>query len=93
MGAEQKGNGMDYGHDLQFGLFLSPVLSSVDQTLELAQLADVTGLDLVTVQDHPYQAKHVDAWTLLSVIAARTTAVRVAANVTNLPLRPPVSTS
>lgn len=80
----------DYGHDLQFGLFLSPAVTSVDLTLELAQLADVTGLDLVTVQDHPYQAKHVDAWTLLSVIAARTTAVRVAANVVNLPLRPPV---
>jgi alkanesulfonate monooxygenase SsuD/methylene tetrahydromethanopterin reductase-like flavin-dependent oxidoreductase (luciferase family) len=80
----------DYGHDLQFGLFLSPEVTTVDQTLELALLADVTGLDLVTVQDHPYQARHLDAWTLLSVIAARTTAVRVAANVVNLPLRPPV---
>jgi alkanesulfonate monooxygenase SsuD/methylene tetrahydromethanopterin reductase-like flavin-dependent oxidoreductase (luciferase family)/hemerythrin-like domain-containing protein len=79
----------DYGHDLQFGLFLSPEAASVDETLELAQLAEVTGLDLVTVQDHPYQARHVDAWTLLSVIAARTTAVRVAPNVANLPLRPP----
>lgn len=80
----------DYGHDLQFGLFLSPEVTSTERTLELAQLADVTGLDLVTVQDHPYQAKHVDAWTLLSVIAARTSAVRVAANVVNLPLRSPV---
>ena len=80
----------DYGHDLQFGLFLSPEVTSTKRTLELAQLADVTGLDLVTVQDHPYQAKHVDAWTLLSVIAARTSAVRVAANVVNLPLRSPV---
>ena len=60
------------------------------RTLELAQLAEVSGLDLVTVQDHPYQAKHLDAWTLLSVIAARTTAIRVAPNVANLPLRPPV---
>ena len=39
--------------------------------LELALLADVSGLDLVTVQDHPYQSRHLDAWTLLSVIAAR----------------------
>ena len=44
----------------------------------------------MTIQDHPYQAKHLDAWTLLSVIAARTTSVRVALNVANLPLRPPV---
>jgi alkanesulfonate monooxygenase SsuD/methylene tetrahydromethanopterin reductase-like flavin-dependent oxidoreductase (luciferase family) len=44
----------------------------------------------VTIQDHPYQAKHLDTWTLLSFIAARTTSVRLAPNVANLPLRPPV---
>ena len=58
--------------------------------LELAAVAEVSGLDLVTVQDHPYQARHLDAWTLLSVIAARTSTVRVALNVANLPLRNPV---
>jgi hypothetical protein len=80
----------DYGHDLQFGIFPSPDATRAEQTLELAQLAEVTGLDLVSIQDHPYQAKHLDTWTLLSVIAARTTAVRVAPNVANLPLRHPV---
>ena len=80
----------DYGQELGFGLFLSPNVTDLEQTLELARLADVTGLDLVAVQDHPYQARHVDAWTLLSVIAARTTAVRVALDVANLPLRQPV---
>ncbi len=58
--------------------------------LELARLADVLGLDLVTFQDHPYQAKFLDTWTLLAVVAAQTTTVRVAPNVANLPLRPPV---
>lgn len=80
----------DYGHELQFGLFPSPDAAGAERTLELAQLADVTGLDLVTVQDHPYQARHLDAWTLLSVLAARTSVVRVAPNVANLPLRSPV---
>ncbi len=80
----------DYGHDLEFGVFLSPDAADAARTLELAQLADVLGLDLVTVQDHPYQAKHLDTWTLLSTIAARTSAVRVAPNVANLPLRQPV---
>ncbi len=79
----------DYGHHLEFGVFLSPDAVAAARTLELAQLADVLGYDLVTVQDHPYQAKHLDAWTLLSAIAARTSAVRVAPNVANLPLRPP----
>lgn len=80
----------DYGHDLQFGIFPSPDAAAAERTLELAMLAEVSGLDLVSVQDHPYQARHLDAWTLLSVIAARTTAIKVAPNVANLPLRPPV---
>src|SRR5690242_21485361 len=80
----------DYGQDLQFGIFPSPDAARADLVLELSEAADVAGLDLVTIQDHPYQAKHLDTWTLLSVIAARTTSVRVAPNVANLPLRPPV---
>ena len=80
----------DYGQDLQFGIFPSPDAASADLVLELSEAADVAGLDLVTIQDHPYQAKHLDTWTLLSVIAARTTSIRVAPNVANLPLRPPV---
>ena len=58
--------------------------------VELARLADVAGLDLVSFQDHPYQSAFLDTWTLLSVVAAQTTNVRVAPNVANLPLRPPV---
>jgi alkanesulfonate monooxygenase SsuD/methylene tetrahydromethanopterin reductase-like flavin-dependent oxidoreductase (luciferase family) len=80
----------DYGHELQFGVFLTPDSGSADRLLELAGLAEVLGLDLVTVQDHPYQARFLDTWTLLSVIAARTSSVRVAPNVANLPLRQPV---
>ena len=80
----------DYGHDLQFGIFPSPDATAAERTLELAQLAEVSGLDLVSVQDHPYQGRHLDTWTLLSVIAARTSAIRVAPNVANVPLRSPV---
>lgn len=80
----------DYGHELRFGLFPTPAADAPERVLELAQLADVAGLDLVSVQDHPYQAAHLDAWTLLSVIVARTAQVTVAPNVANLPLRSPV---
>ena len=79
----------DYGHELEFGIFPTPDASRLGQVLELAQLAEVRGLDLVSVQDHPYQAKHLDAWTLLSVIGARTSAVKLSPNVASLPLRPP----
>ena len=80
----------DYGHDLEFGLFPSPDAARAHHVLELAAVAEVSGLDLLTVQDHPYQARHLDAWTLLSVVAARTSTLRVAPNVANLPLRNPV---
>ena len=32
----------------------------------------MSGLDLVTFQDHPYQPRFLDTWTLLSVVAAKT---------------------
>jgi alkanesulfonate monooxygenase SsuD/methylene tetrahydromethanopterin reductase-like flavin-dependent oxidoreductase (luciferase family) len=80
----------DYRHDLQFGVFITPVAGRADAVVELARLADVVGLDIVSFQDHPYQANFLDTWTLLSVVAAQTTNVRVAPNVANLPLRPPI---
>jgi alkanesulfonate monooxygenase SsuD/methylene tetrahydromethanopterin reductase-like flavin-dependent oxidoreductase (luciferase family) len=81
----------DYRHDLQFGAFIVPVARQADAVVELSRLADVAGLDIVSFQDHPYQSAFLDTWTLLSVVAAATTNVRVAPNVANLPLRPPVT--
>lgn len=80
----------DYGHDLQFGVFVTPEADHNDRVIELAELADVSGLDLVTFQDHPYQARFLDTWTLISNVAARTSNVRLAPNVANVPMRPPV---
>jgi alkanesulfonate monooxygenase SsuD/methylene tetrahydromethanopterin reductase-like flavin-dependent oxidoreductase (luciferase family) len=79
----------DYRQDLRFGAFITPDAAEAPRTLELARLADAIGLDLVTVQDHPYQARHLDTWTLLAVMAAQTAQIRLAPNVANLPLRPP----
>ncbi|GAA0365527.1 LLM class flavin-dependent oxidoreductase [Micromonospora gifhornensis] len=79
----------DYGHDLIFGSFLTPGSADATQPVRLAVLSEQVGLDLVTFQDHPYQPAYLDTWTLMSFVAARTSRVRLAANVTNLPLRPP----
>jgi len=79
----------DYGHELEFGVFLPPAAEQFGETLQLAQAADVLGLELVSVQDHPYQSAFLDTWTLLTVLAAATSQVRVFPNVANLPLRPP----
>lgn len=80
----------DYGHDLRFGVFLTPSAGAVHHVVATAQLAEDLGFDAVTIQDHPYQPRHVDTWTLLSVIGAKTQRVIVSPNVANLPLRPPV---
>ena len=79
----------DYGHELQFGTFLTPDAANAEHVLELAAVTEVAGLELVTVQDHPYQSRFLDMWALLGEIAARTSSLRVAPNVANLPLRPP----
>lgn len=79
----------DYGHELIFGSFTTPGNDDPDRTVGLAVLAEQVGLDLVTFQDHPYQPRFLDTWTLLSFVAARTHRVHLSANVTNLPLRPP----
>jgi alkanesulfonate monooxygenase SsuD/methylene tetrahydromethanopterin reductase-like flavin-dependent oxidoreductase (luciferase family) len=79
----------DYGHDLLFGVFVPPSAEHADAVLALARRADEAGLDLVSVQDHPYNPQFLETWTLLTTIAAVTSRVRVFPNVANLPLRPP----
>jgi alkanesulfonate monooxygenase SsuD/methylene tetrahydromethanopterin reductase-like flavin-dependent oxidoreductase (luciferase family) len=79
----------DYGHDLQFGAFITPAAQPAQHAIALAVAADRAGLDLVTFQDHPYQPRFHDTWTLLSYVASRTSRVHVSGNVINLPLRQP----
>lgn len=79
----------DYGHDLKFGSFITPVAAQADAVVSLAVASEAAGLDLVTFQDHPYQSNFLDTWTLLSFVAARTERVSLAGNVLNLPLRNP----
>ncbi|ETK32696.1 LLM class flavin-dependent oxidoreductase [Microbispora sp. ATCC PTA-5024] len=79
----------DYGHELWFGAFLTPGAEGRHRLVRQAALAEEAGLDIVGVQDHPYQPAFLDAWTLLSVMAARTERIRLFPDVANLPLRPP----
>jgi alkanesulfonate monooxygenase SsuD/methylene tetrahydromethanopterin reductase-like flavin-dependent oxidoreductase (luciferase family) len=79
----------DYGQELLFGTFVTPSARSPRHVLDLAAAADQAGLDLVTFQDHPYQASFLDTWTLLTFIAARTDQIHISGNVLSLPLRPP----
>jgi alkanesulfonate monooxygenase SsuD/methylene tetrahydromethanopterin reductase-like flavin-dependent oxidoreductase (luciferase family) len=77
----------DHGREVKFGYFLIP--NAADPLLSTAQQVERLGLDYVGVQDHPYQRRFVDTWTLLAMIAATTSRVGVFPDVANLPLRPP----
>ena len=78
---------MDYGQPVRFGVFITPV--ATEQPLELARIADDLGFDVLGVQDHPYQRRFFDTWTLLTAMAMRTEHITVFRDVANLPLRPP----
>ena len=79
----------DYSHDLQFGFFLDPATGNPARTVEIAQILDELGYDLIGIQDHPYQAKHFDAMALIGYLLGQTERVRIFPDVANLPLRPP----
>ena len=77
----------DYGRAIKFGYFLIPNAHTL--LLPVAKEVEQLGLDYVAVQDHPYQRRFVDTWTLLSMIAAVTSRIGLFPDVANLPLRPP----
>jgi alkanesulfonate monooxygenase SsuD/methylene tetrahydromethanopterin reductase-like flavin-dependent oxidoreductase (luciferase family) len=72
-----------------FGISVAPEAAKWKDIEEVVTTADRVGLDLVGIQDHPYQWRFLDTWTLISVLAARTEQIRFFPDVANLPLRPP----
>src|SRR5438067_1804384 len=78
---------MDYGQPVRFGVFVTP--EATERPLKLAAIADELGFDVAGVQDHPYQRRFYDTWTLLTAMAMRTERITVFPDVANVPLRPP----
>jgi alkanesulfonate monooxygenase SsuD/methylene tetrahydromethanopterin reductase-like flavin-dependent oxidoreductase (luciferase family) len=74
---------------LRLGIFTVPDATRPETTIEQVLAADRSGLDLVGIQDHPYQWRYFDTWTLLAYLAGRTERVRLLPDVINLPLRQP----
>lgn len=77
----------DYGRDLSFGYFLIP--NAADPLLDSARSLEALGFEYLGIQDHPYQRRYVDTWTLLSYLAGATSRIRLFPDVSNLALRPP----
>jgi alkanesulfonate monooxygenase SsuD/methylene tetrahydromethanopterin reductase-like flavin-dependent oxidoreductase (luciferase family) len=79
----------DYGRDLEFGVSVEPLADPPERAARVAKAADRAGLDLVGIQDHPYQRRFLDTWTLIATLVPVTERVRFFPDVANLPLRPP----
>ena len=73
----------------RIAVFVTPSADPVGLSVEVARAAERAGADLVTVQDHPYQRRFDETWTLLTWMAARTERVTLLPNVANVPLRQP----
>ena len=80
---------MTRGGTVLFGYFPSPDATVYPRIMEHARLIDELGLDLIAIQDHPYQRRFLDALTLLTAIAVQTKRLRVIPDVVNLQMRPP----
>lgn len=80
----------DYGRPLEFGISLVPDAADLDLILEATRAADEK-LDLIGIQDHPYQRRFLDTSVLLTTLAAATDRLRLFHDVACLPLRPPTT--
>jgi alkanesulfonate monooxygenase SsuD/methylene tetrahydromethanopterin reductase-like flavin-dependent oxidoreductase (luciferase family) len=75
--------------DPRFGLFLVPNAAEYPDLVRQAAAVERGGLDLIGIQDHPYQRRFLDTFALIGDLLARTERVRVFPDVANVPLRPP----
>jgi alkanesulfonate monooxygenase SsuD/methylene tetrahydromethanopterin reductase-like flavin-dependent oxidoreductase (luciferase family) len=74
---------------VELGAFVVPDASDPAGLLEQALAVERGGLELVGIQDHPYQRRFLDTFSLLAFLAGRTERVRLFPDVGNLPLRRP----
>jgi alkanesulfonate monooxygenase SsuD/methylene tetrahydromethanopterin reductase-like flavin-dependent oxidoreductase (luciferase family) len=74
---------------LSFGISIVPYADSFQRGRELVRIADEAGLEYVGIQDHPYQARFLDTFTLIAILLAHTSRISFFTDVANLPLRGP----
>jgi alkanesulfonate monooxygenase SsuD/methylene tetrahydromethanopterin reductase-like flavin-dependent oxidoreductase (luciferase family) len=66
-----------------------PIAAEHAAIVEQVLRAERAGLDLVGIQDHPYQRRFVDTFVLIADLLARTERIRFFPDVASLPMRPP----
>jgi alkanesulfonate monooxygenase SsuD/methylene tetrahydromethanopterin reductase-like flavin-dependent oxidoreductase (luciferase family) len=74
---------------LLFGLSVTPYAEQYSEIVTQVLTAERVGLDLVGIQDHPYQRRFLDTFALIGDLLARTERLRFFPDVASLPMRPP----
>jgi alkanesulfonate monooxygenase SsuD/methylene tetrahydromethanopterin reductase-like flavin-dependent oxidoreductase (luciferase family) len=86
-GADSIASSLREHREVEFGAFVVPDASA--DVLGQVMAVERAGLDLVGIQDHPYQRRFYDTFSLIAWLAGRTERVRLFPAVANLPLRQP----
>src|SRR3989442_377634 len=71
------------------GISVTPVGAALRDIVEQVLAAERGGLDLVGIQDHPYQRRFLDTFALIADLLARTSRLRFFPDVASLPMRGP----
>jgi alkanesulfonate monooxygenase SsuD/methylene tetrahydromethanopterin reductase-like flavin-dependent oxidoreductase (luciferase family) len=80
---------MTNSRTLDLGISIVPYADWIDRSRELVRVADEGGLQLVGIQDHPYQRRFLDTFALVAALLPETRRNTFLTDVANLPLRPP----
>jgi alkanesulfonate monooxygenase SsuD/methylene tetrahydromethanopterin reductase-like flavin-dependent oxidoreductase (luciferase family) len=79
----------DHGRPVSFGWFLVPDAADPPGLVDLARRVERASFDLIGIQDHPYQRRYLDTFSLLAALATATERIGLFPDVANLPLRHP----
>jgi len=74
---------------VSFGISAVPNAADLEEVRRAVVRADELGFELAGIQDHPYQVRFLETWSLLADLLARTERIRVFPDVANLALRLP----
>jgi alkanesulfonate monooxygenase SsuD/methylene tetrahydromethanopterin reductase-like flavin-dependent oxidoreductase (luciferase family) len=72
-----------------FGISVTPYAEAYHDMVAQVLAAERAGLDVVGIQDHPYQRRFLDTFALIGDLLARTSRLRFFPDVASLPMRPP----
>jgi alkanesulfonate monooxygenase SsuD/methylene tetrahydromethanopterin reductase-like flavin-dependent oxidoreductase (luciferase family) len=79
----------DLGRPLEFGISVTPYATELEYIRAAVHAAEEAGLQLIGIQDHPYQRRFLDTMSLLGTLIGETQRIRFFPDVASLPMRPP----